>query len=110
MVLLINYYWCKGEVSMKKSVEFIGKPTGDGECFCWEVDEENFMKATNEVPDEIMDYIGGKYSHKDGKFIGGKLMVYPNSIFSEMYLDNEEIYRHKIQKKIRIKISFEELD
>lgn len=92
-----------------KTVKFIGTPTGDGESFCWEVDPENFKKVTGNEPDEF-DYIGGKYVKGEHKFIGGKLMLYPGIIFSEHYVEDDVTYIKKIQKKCKIKISYEEIE
>lgn len=57
---------------MKKSnsVEFIGTPSGEGEWFCWEVDEENFKKVT-----------GRKISKFD--YCLNKLVVFPTDIFED---------------------------
>lgn len=33
-------------------VTFTGIPSGDMECFCWDVDRETFIRITGQEPDE----------------------------------------------------------
>lgn len=35
---------------MRKHFEFEGEPDGDGECFCWNVDRETFVKIVGREP------------------------------------------------------------
>ncbi len=42
----------KEDITTNKVIEFIGTPSGDGESFCFDVDEENFIKVKGELPNE----------------------------------------------------------
>jgi len=54
-----------------KRVEFEGIPSGDCECFCWDVDHETFVRLTGREPDE---YEGSKFNE-------GKYRLYPNELW-----------------------------
>ncbi len=87
---------------MKYQCEFMGRPTGDGESFCWEVDKENFIKATNKYPNES-DYVCEGI--ENGKLIYSKtrLYFYPDHIFNNDCLSSE------FNKPARVKIEWEEV-
>lgn len=83
-----------------RTVEFIGTPSGDGESFCWDVDEENFKKVVGREIEEDFDY-----------FLGA-LRLYPDNIFGDEYIYNENNDVIGINKlgKCKIKISYEEIE
>ena len=93
--------------------EFIGLPSGDQECFCWEVDIETFMRIKGEDPD-VYNYVIKKY--EDDKLepipIGNMVKLYPDDIFNNEYIfdENEEVIDINYLGKCKIKISFEEIE
>jgi hypothetical protein len=89
-----------------KTYEFIGKPSGDGESFCWEVDVETFKKVTGEEP-EGWDYVSCEHKwDKDGNIefynLSELVKLYPDDIFSK----NESFERYN---QLKIKIEYEEI-
>lgn len=79
---------------MRKIIEFEGLISGDGECFCFNVDRETFIRLMGEEP-SIYDY--SEFDLNDNGNIvpkGNKFRVYPGAIFG---YDKEK-------KKIKIEI------
>jgi hypothetical protein len=54
---------------MKRKFTFEGVPSGDCECFCWDVDRETYIRVTGMKPD--------KYDRGRTK---GTYKLYPNDI------------------------------
>lgn len=98
-----------------KTIKFTGINSGDGECFCWEVDEETFIKIKGRKP-EIFDYdynincndldeFDKAFDNDDLDFIKkhGVLRIYPNDIFEE-WDENNPCKKSKIKVKIEMEI------
>jgi len=72
-----------------KKIEFYGKSTGDGECFCWDVGEETYKEICGEedwkIETEIKEEL--KELHMDSRWL-----LYPGAIFTD----------RNVQKKITI--------
>lgn len=77
--------------------KFIGEFSGDGECFCWEVDIKTYIKITKEEPD-VYDYVERDYSEGffEPKPKGNLVKLYPSNIFGH---DNEGKYEIEIKFK-----------
>jgi hypothetical protein len=100
----------------KRIIEFIGKNTGDGECFCWDVDKENFIKVKGKEPGifdyepygmvELMDFHKA-IKNNDINYVkeNGFLRLYPDDVFEEW--DENNINK---KSKIKVKIEIEVLD
>jgi len=76
-------------------IEFIGKPSGDCECFCWDVDEQTFIE------------IEGKDSYKKEKEYKNKhevWRIYQTTILNAMGFSLSE------NRKMRIKMIIEVID
>lgn len=71
-----------------RRVEFEGYPSGDGECFCWDVDEATFRRLTGNEPCESDAAV----------FTRGAYMLYPRDVFG----------RSSCRAKMRFRIEFEE--
>lgn len=89
-----------------KTYEFIGVPSGDGECFCWEVDVDTFKKVTGREHDG-WDYVSCDHKWgKDGNMefynLSELVKLYPDHIFSK----DTPFERYG---KLKIKIEFEEM-
>lgn len=89
-----------------KSFEFIGKPSGDGESFCWEVDVETFKQITGEEP-EGWDYVDKEYKYNANGSVefynlSELVRLYPDDIFSK----DTPFERFS---KLKIRIEFEEM-
>lgn len=81
-----------------KEIEFVGVTSGDGECFMFDVDENNFEKVTGNKPTD-WDNANMEWD-KDLKLYvpnGDVYRLYPNEIFGEC------------NKKLKVKIIIEEL-
>jgi len=105
-----------GVINKMDKVEFIGTPSGDGECFCWEVDKETFKKITGVNP-SVFDYVDVEWERNEqGDIIwktkGDCIKLYPGNIFKNKYVFNNkgEIIEVIKPKKMRIKIEFEEIE
>ncbi|HEK9103308.1 TPA: hypothetical protein SUB30_004782 [Bacillus pseudomycoides] len=80
-----------------KEFEFDAINSGDGESFCFEVDEDTYKKIKG---DEIDPYDYSKQEWVDGDYIPDKnspLRIYPNDLFGDT--DN----------KVSIKLTVEEI-
>ena len=68
---------------MNKKVEFVGIPSGDHECFCWDVTEEVYTALMGEKPSEW----------DRSNFNEGLYKVYP----PVLELPREKAYKFKIE-------------
>lgn len=85
---------------MKKEFEFVGINSGDGECFCFEVDKETFIKITGREP-ENLDYADGEWNDSDLDFVpyeDSLIRLYPYFLFGEF------------GKKVKVKLVVEEIN
>jgi len=95
-----------------KEIEFIGIPSGDYECFCWDVDAENYKKVVGREPDEFdydnVDFVGDQIIVRNDSI----LRLYPDHIFSNKHISEDGSYTEvsKVKSKCRIKIIYEDLE
>jgi hypothetical protein len=83
---------------LNKDVTFDAVVSGDGECFCFEVDSTNFVKVTGEQP----DVINHKLSYNEDTHTLDRLetlLLYPSGVFG-----------FSSGKTLRIHVTVEELD
>jgi hypothetical protein len=71
---------------MKKTFDFIGTPSGDGESFCFAVDRENFYKATDADAVTLDDHMDIDFDFDEEgmptmKATSDVLKVYPDRFF-----------------------------
>ena len=76
MVILAECISCQQEFLMSSQtigvvmeVTFEGIPSGDYECFCWDVDRETFIRVTGREPE----------SYDESSFHEGLYMLYPST-------------------------------
>ena len=70
-----------------KKVEFIGTPSGDHECFCFDVNKKTFIQIVGKNPD--------KYDRS--KFNKGKFRIYPQQLFGS---DTKELFVSVFSQKV----------
>ncbi len=62
---------------MQRVITFVGVPSGDCDCFYWEVDEETFTRITESKP-----------SRFDKSSKRGSYRLYPNDILVDSFCPN----------------------
>lgn len=71
---------------MKEPLKFQGIPSGDFECFCWEVDYETYKRIKKEVPGRFSKTVDcrGDYPDKDeyGFKNCGLYRLYPDDLMN----------------------------
>jgi len=67
-----------------KEIEFVGVTSGDGECFMFKVDEDNFKKATGNNPAD-WDNANQEWDRELKLYVpkGDVFKLYPNDIFGD---------------------------
>ena len=83
----------------EKIVKFIGKLSGDNECFCWEVDAKTFKNITGKELTEF-DYVNIVYDNGDYTKpipVGNEVRLYPNDVFG--LDDSDSVYEFEIKIK-----------
>lgn len=80
-----------------KSITFIGTPSGDGECFCWEVSQETFKEITGEKPDKYDSIL---HNHTpDSK----RAWLYPDQIIDALKCDRDSKMKFTITVTAEVK-------
>lgn len=76
-------------------VTFEGIPSGDYECFCWDVDRETFIRLTGREPLEPEEgcVLDGSY------FDDGLYKVYPSEVM-DLPLNDERGKKYKFTLKV----------
>ncbi len=98
MELLLLYVICAVN-SMSNIYQFEGKPSGDGECFCFEVDVETYKAICG-----LEDYYSTKsyrevWAEENGTpYPDEPWRIYPGKLFGNKW------------KKLRITITYEEVE
>jgi hypothetical protein len=91
-----------------ESVEFIGKPSGDCECFCWDVSEEVYIQIMGkEEFEREMKYREESYHHNRMEELGSSpepLRVYPNDLLRLMGID------HSYEGNVKVSFSAQKHD
>ena len=104
-----------------KSFEFFGRPSGDGESFCWKVNRETLerisplqefeLKIIEQVREELgetmytrHDYACANYDYEDEKMVNmsDEYDLYPEDLF------RKENIGQRYSKPIRVYIEFDE--
>jgi hypothetical protein len=74
----------------KNTISFIGKPSGDGECFCWEVTEKEYRRIMGE--EEYQAEVEFYKEDSDLYHISEKLwFIYPNNVIQNSNLPKKYI-------------------
>ena len=70
-------------------IDFVGVATGDCECFCWEVSEEEYIRICGGEDHKMeKEYRAESTLHKDDP--GARWLIYPSSLLHKMGLGDEK--------------------
>ena len=83
---------------MQKSVTFEGIASGNGECFCWDVDFENFKKLDKfwEQEIELRKESNIFNNFPENYNLYDKFSIFPSTILNELKLLNNKKYKFTI--------------
>ena len=93
--IMIIEYLVELEVDVRSvimsKVEFNGVPSGDFECFCWEVDLETYMRITGEEPSKFDKSVDCRGDFPDVDEYGlknnGGYKLYPDDVLQYCGVD-----------------------
>lgn len=76
-------------------ITFEGIPSGDHECFCWDVDRETFIRLMGHEPEEEE-----RFTFDRSHFNKGLYKVYPSDVMRLPHTDQKLVFTIKVSRGV----------